>query len=395
MQKATRRQTKAHNDRLVLKTIYDLGETSRADIARTTGLARTTVSDAVAGWIEDGLIAEVGTGPSAGGKPPIMLSVVDASRSLIGVDLSGSTLCGAVVDLRGRVRQRCSRPIAGRLGDAALGLVYDLLDQLVALGGASTLGIGIGVPGLMDARQGVVHSAVNLDWRDLPLGDLVEERYGVPTYIANDCQAAALAECVFGCGRDVDNLVVIKIDRGLGSGIVFGRKPYHGDGFGAGEIGHVVVVEGGAPCRCGNRGCLETLVNRRAIVERARAWAEHHPDSILNQLAGRSSAIELEDVIHAFEAGDPGARAIVDEVGAVLGRALTFVVSALNIRHIVLAGSVARFGEGLIAAIRRQLDRRVLAPLATGTEIAVTSLDADIVILGAAALLLTHELGLV
>jgi predicted NBD/HSP70 family sugar kinase len=395
MQKATRRQTKAHNDRLVLKTIYDMGEVSRADIARTTHLARTTVSDAVTGWMEDGLVAEVGTGPSAGGKPPILLSVVDNARALVGVDLSGNTLRGAIVDLRGRVLDRRARAIAGRLGDTALQLVYDLLDELVSLGGTATLGVGIGVPGLMDDRHGVVRQAVNLEWADLPLGDLIENRYDLPAYIANDCQAAALAECVFGESRDVANLMVIKIGRGLGSGIVLERKPYHGDGFGAGEIGHIVIVEGGERCRCGNRGCLETLVSRRAIVERARAVAAQVPGSMLGQLASRSSALELEDVVRAFHAGDAGARTVVRQAGVLLGRALSFVVSTLNVQRIVLAGSVARFGQGLIAPIREEIDRRVLAPLAAGTEIVATTLDGDIVVLGGAALLLSHELGLV
>src|SRR5687767_2903998 len=177
--KATHRQTRRHNQQLVLRTIYDRRETSRAEIARLTGLTRTSVSQLVAELIASGLVAEVGRGPSSGGKAPILLSVVPDSRHVIGLDLGDSVFSGAVVDLRGRVLHSLSRPLDGRDGRQALQLVFDLVDALVHSNGTRPLlGVGIGTPGLIDSASGTVRWAVNLDWAELELGPLVTERYG-------------------------------------------------------------------------------------------------------------------------------------------------------------------------------------------------------------------------
>ena len=394
MKKATRQQTKAHNSRLILKTIYDEGEISRADVARLTGLTRTTVSDAVAKLIEGGLVAEVGLGPSAGGKPPTLLSVVDDSRYLIGIDLAESEFRGAVINLRGEIKHRLSLPIHDRDGNAALALVYELVDELVTIADSPILGIGIGTPGLMDARQGVVRDAVNLDWHNLPLGDLLEVRYELPVYVANDSQVAALAESTFGDSENLSNLILIKVGRGTGGGIVLNRQLYYGDGFGAGEIGHVAVVEDGELCRCGHYGCLETVTSSRAIVKRAQTIAENDPHSTLHQFAITPEEINADIVLQAFEAGDEALQSVIAEVGYYLGIAVANLVGALNIQRIVIAGNVARFGQALLEPIVQEVRQRSLAALANETRIEFTSLGPDIVILGAAALLLTHELGL-
>jgi N-acetylglucosamine repressor len=395
MKKATQQQTKTHNSRLILKTIYDQGEVSRADIARLTGLTRTTVSDAVAELIEDGLVTEVGLGPSVGGKPPTLLSLVDDSRHLIGIDLADSEFRGGVINLRGKIRHRLSLPINDRDGDAALALVYALTDELVAAAAdSSLLGIGIGTPGLMDAQRGVVRNAVNLDWQNLPLGDLLEERYHMPVYIANDSQVAALAEYTFGERRSVSNLIVVKVGRGTGAGIVLNGQLHYGDGFGAGEIGHVVVVEGGERCRCGRLGCLETVASSRAIIRRAQAIARSNPHSILHQFVSKPEEINTSIVLQAFEAGEEALRPVIAEVARYLGMAVANLVGALNVQHIVIAGSVARFGQALLEPIIEEMEQRSLAALADETRVEISSLGPDIVLLGAAALLLTQELGL-
>jgi glucokinase-like ROK family protein len=394
MKKVTQRQTKAHNDRLILKTIYEAGQTSRADVARSTGLARTTVSDAVATWIDEGLVAEVGVGPSAGGKPPILLSVVDSSRYLIGIDLASNEFHGGIVDLYGKIVHRRTIEIGDRDGEAALPLVYTLLDDLLSSAPGPVLGIGIGAPGLMDAHGGIVRHAVNLGWTDLALKDILQERYELPVHIANDVQAAALAECTFGSGKEVSSLVVIRVGRGLGAGIVLNRKPYYGDGSGAGEIGHMKVVDDGERCRCGHYGCLETVVNRRAIVRRARSIALD-PRSILHRFAAQPKEIDLEAVVEAFQAGDELVREIVLDTATYLGRAISGLVCALNVQRIVLSGSVTHFGPEFLKAIRREVMQGTLAWLVDGTQIEFTTLDPDIVVLGAAALLLTYELEIV
>jgi glucokinase-like ROK family protein len=393
-QKATQEQTKLHNKRLILKTIYDEGQISRADIARATRLTRPTVSSIVADLMEEGLVVEVGQGPSKVGKPATLLSVVDDSRHLIGIDLAESVFRGCVVNLRGEIKHRVNLPVRERDGDAALALVFELIDELLARTDSTLLGIGIGTPGLMDARHGVVREAVNLDWPNLPLGALLDRRYGLPVYVANDCQVAALGEYIFGKRQDVSSLLVIKAGRGIGSGIVLNGRLYHGDGFGAGEIGHVVVVEQGALCRCGHFGCLETVASSRAIVQRAQAIARSNPQSPLHRLVTRPEEIDTNVVMQAFQAGDKELAAYIDVAGRYLGRAVANLVAALNIQHISIAGSITRFGQPLLEPVRQEMSLRAPPVLVPGTRVDFSSLGPDIVILGAAALLLSHELGL-
>jgi len=394
-QKATRKQTKAHNKRLVLKTIYDQGQISRADIARQTGLTRTTVSSLVAELLDEGLVEEIGYEPSKGGKPGTLLGVLDDSRHLIGIDLANSEFRGAVVNLRGEVKHRLSLAIDDRNGEAALALAHELIDALVATAESPLLGIGIGTPGLMDAERGVVREAVNLNWQNLPLGDLLEQRYNLPVYIANDSQVAALAEYTFGESQAVPNLIVVKVGRGIGAGIVINGQLHYGDGFGAGEIGHVKVIDNGERCRCGNYGCLETVISSRVIVKQAQAIATSHPRSPLAKIAAHPEAINTEVVLQSFAAGDETLQPLVVEVGKYLGIALANLVGALNIQQIVIAGTVARFGQPLLEPIRQEMQQRSLVALAQETELGISQLGSDIVILGAAALLLTYELGLV
>jgi glucokinase-like ROK family protein len=394
MKKANSQQAKVHNRLLILRTIYNNARISRADIARVTGLNRATVSDAVTELMKDGVVAEVGIGSSVAGKPPILLSMVDDARYLIGIDLAESEFRGAVINLRGKIIHRLNLAINGRDGDAALASVYGLLDKLIPLAEGPILGIGIGTPGLINTRQRVVRNAVNLDWHDLPLGDLLDERYKMPVHIANDSQAAALAEFTFGASKNISNLIVINIGRGTGAGIVLNRQLYYGDSFGAGEFGHVAIVENGERCRCGHYGCLETVTSSQAIVRSARAIAKNDLHSKLYRLVASPEEINMDIVSQAFEAGDDAIRTLITEVGRYLGFAAAILVGILNVNRIVIAGRVARFGQALLEPIKQEIKRRSLPGLADETVVEITTLGPDIVILGAAALLLNHELGL-
>ena len=150
-------------------------------------------------------------------------------------------------------------------------LVFDLLDELLDGSTAPLLGIGIGTPGLVDSRTGTIRRAVNLDWRDLPLGAIVASATACPVNVANDSQAAALAEYTYAGGDRVPNLIAIRVGRGVGAGLILRGALFQGDGSGAGEIGHVVVDDDGELCRCGRTGCLETVAGMRAIEARAAA----------------------------------------------------------------------------------------------------------------------------
>jgi N-acetylglucosamine repressor len=379
--KATHQQTRAHNASVVLRALFEYGPISRADVARLSGLTRTTVGDLIAELLREGLAREVGRGPSTGGKAPILVELVDGARHVIGLDLGEHVFRGAIVDLRGQVQRVIEQPVTGLDGDAALAVVYELIDTLVEAGRETLLGIGVGTPGIVDATTGTIRGAVNLKWQDLPLGDLLRDRYGVPVRIANDSRAAALAIQLFS-GRRSGNLVAIKVGRGIGAGIVLGGEVFHGDGFGAGEIGHVVVEEDGAECRCGRFGCLETVASSRAIEQRA------------TEAKGAKTELTLDDVRAALDAGDEDVRRVVVAAGRYLGQAIAGVIGVLDVEDIALHGKVTELGDTWLDAVRDEARRRSLALTSGNVAIEIAPPIGDLVVMGASALLLTAELGL-
>lgn len=394
MEKATRQQTKEHNTRLVLKTIYRQKEVSRAEVARVTHLTRTTVSDIVAELLEAGLLEEVGVGSSAGGKPPILLSVRANARQLACLDLSGPEFQGAVVNLRGKVCQRKSLAPENGGGEAALQALYRLLDELTASADAPLLGIGIGVPGLTDPERGVVLKSVHLQWNDLPLKQQLEDRYHLPVYLINDSHAAALAEYTFGELRGASNLIVVRIGEGIGAGIILSGQLHYGDGYGAGEIGHLTVVEGGRQCSCGNYGCLETVASPKALLQRMHELAEYEWISFSALPGLEPGNITWDFVRRSFQAGDETVTELVKEAGRYLGVSIANLVSILNVHRIIISGSYVDFGEMFLEAISGEVKRRALLTTATETQILNSTLGPDHVILGATAKVLSQEAGL-
>jgi predicted NBD/HSP70 family sugar kinase len=278
-------------------------------------------------------------------------------------------------------------------GKANLALVYELIDRLMAATSQPILGLGLGTPGVTDVQQGIIRRAVNVGWQDLPLQALLTARYNLPVYVANDCHVAALAEYTFGQNKNSSNLAVVKVGRGIGIGLVINGQLFYGDGFGAGEIGHVVVVEDGELCSCGNFGCLETVASSRAILKQAQQLAISQPQSSLSQWAASPESITVDQLLQAVASGDPALAAVIAQAGLYLGMAIANLVGILNIQHILIGGSLARFGQTLLEPAQQEMVKRSLSTLTQDTRLEIASLGSDIVILGAAALLLTHELG--
>lgn len=356
---------RSHNRSLVLQTLYRAGQQSRADIARSTGLTRVTISDLVGEFILEGLIVETGQREDARpGKPATLLDINRSAFQIVGVDLSDYAMFrGALLDLDGTILQRREIALAGSTGEAATAKVAELVGQLVALATSPILGIGVGSPGIVDLR-GTVLTAPNLGWSDLPLQEILVGRFGLPALVANDANAAVLAEHSFG-GADRD-MMIVKVGHGVGAGLLLGGTPLFGSRFAAGEIGHVVVgTEGGLPCVCGKTGCLET-------------WL---------------AAPRLEAALSAATASGTPADEVLAEAGRHLGIALAPVVGALNLAEIVLSGPTHLLDGPLAAATIDTLRNRTMAEFHGDLTLRMTTLGEDIVIRGAAVMVLSGQLG--
>ena len=327
--KATHAQTRRHNNRLVFQRVYEQGPLSRADIARATNLTATTVSTVIGELIEEGLVAELGAISTDRGKPPTLVSLAKDARHILALDLSRKSFQGSILNLRGEIQLSC-RAVADVQGETALTVIYQLIDELRAQTATPLLGIGLGAPGVIDPNSGLVRRAANLDWYDVPLGDLISQRYGCHVQVVNDNQAALLAEYLFGEYKRTPDLVVVRIGNGIGAGIMCNGQLLHGNGGGVGEIGHVTVVEQGERCNCGNDGCLETVASSRALVKQAQALARSDPYCRLNLLVESPEAITIETVLQAFHQGDAAVTALVVTAGEQLGKVLAFIKQKLK-----------------------------------------------------------------
>jgi predicted NBD/HSP70 family sugar kinase len=355
---------RGHNRSLVLQALYIEGRKSRADIARETGLTRVTVSDLVAELIVEGLVLEMGQREDARpGKPATLLELNGLAFQIVGLDLSEAAIFrGAVLDLRGRVISRAEVPLESSTGADATAKVIALVGSLVEAATLPVLGIGVGSPGVVDLA-GVVLSAPNLGWVGEPLQNTLEERFGLPVVVINDANAAALAEHSFG-GAESD-MMVVKVGHGVGAGLLLGGSPLFGSRFAAGEIGHVVVgTDGGAECACGKHGCLETwLATPRLDAALAAAATSEQRISILRAAGQR------------------------------LGIALAPVVGALNLSEVVLSGPTELLDGPLAEAVIETLRARTMAEFHGDLTLRMTTLGEDIVMRGAAVMVLSGQLG--
>lgn len=361
-----------NNRTLVLQTLYRTGLQSRADLARETGLTRVTVSDLISELMGENLVIELGQRQeSRPGKPATLLDINRTAFQIVSLDLSGHTrLRGAVLSLDGAVLSSSGVDLAGARGEAAFDKVAELLGQVIARATAPILGVGVGSPGIVD-RAGVVQNAPNLGWRDQPLQARLQDLTGLPVRVVNDANAAVLAEHSFG-GADHD-LLLVKVGHGVGAGLLIGGRAIFGERFAAGEIGHVVVgTDDGPLCACGKSGCLEAWLS----VPRLTA-------AIHDATAAAATPADAESATHD----------ILTEAGRRLGIILAPVVGALNLLEIVLSGPPELLDGTLSAATVETLRSRTLATETGDLTLRMTAQGEDIVLRGAAVMVLSAQLG--
>ena len=359
---------RSHNRALVLQTLYTAGAQSRADVARETGLTRVTISDLVAQLIGEGLVVELGQREDARpGKPATLIDIDRGAFEIIGVDLSEHEVFrGAVMDLDGGIVARAELARDGATGESAAALVDALVAQLLAAATIPVLGIGVGSPGVVDPL-GVVRSAPNLGWGDLPLQARLAAATALPVHVANDANVAVLAE---HGATDLDDLLLIKIGHGVGAGLIVGGRPVIGGGFAAGEIGHVVVgTDGGPRCACGKDGCLE-------------AWLA------VPRLTAQLAELDGDDAARASARDE-----ILREAGRRLGIVLAPVVGALNLSEVVLSGPAQLLDGVFHEAAVETLRKRTMAEFNRDLRLRMSEQAEDIVLRGAAVMVLSGQLG--
>jgi predicted NBD/HSP70 family sugar kinase len=364
----------------VLALIGRNGPIARVDIARELALSPATVTGITRGLVQEGLVREVDQAPSSGGRPAILLGLVADAAHAIGCKISPDRVTAVDVRLDGEPLDFEDRPfdVASPHGTERL---VDLIAELAARWtrpGSRLLGIGLGVPGIVNAELGEVVAPI-LGWPAVRLADAVRDRVGVPVLIDNDVNTLAVSERLYGRGRTADDVLTVTIGRGVGLGIVAGGVLLRGSRGGAGEFGHLPVSDNGARCECGNRGCLEAMVADPALVTQAAA-AGIVPE-------GTPVADGVARLLAAAGAGDGRARAIFEQAGMHLGRAVAGLVNVFDPALVIVGGEGTAAWAYLGQSFDAALSAHTFPPLA-GVEIVVDPWDDRRWAAGAAALVL-------
>ncbi len=361
---------RAHNLALALRTLHAAGPMSRADLSRAMGLTRVTISDLVTELIARGHAVELGLDETVRpGKPAILVDINRHGLQIIGLDLTeNAILRAAVMDLDGMILASFARPITNETGEQLTALIVELAQSAVELATETLLGIGVGSPGIVDSA-GVVLTAPNLGWTNVPLQAIIQEATGLPTLVHNDADAAVHGEYTFGHGAD--DMILVRIGRGVGSSLMVGGVRARGVHSAAGEIGHVTV---GAPeadaivCQCGRTGCLETWLSVPALQAALAATTQEH---------------------------DPkkAADAVLHTAGERLGIALAPIVAALDLAEVVLCGPPQLLEGALLEGVRETLAHRVLRLIPPPTNVRLTDEPENTVLRGTAVMVLSNQLG--
>jgi glucokinase-like ROK family protein len=311
----------------------------------------------------------------------------------IGVDFISVVLTDFVAQVLWRQRT-VSDPQNGQ--NIIIERAEDITQKALDIGkehGLRPLGIGLGVPGLVDVQEGSLVFAPNLRWRDVPLQQIWTERFEWPIFVENEANAAALGEYYFGVARGVQNLIYLNAGVGLGGGIIIKGKLFRGSSGYAGEIGHMTIVPDGEPCGCGKRGCWETVVGPRAIVRQVKKALETDGNSCVLALVDNDlSRIDVDVVVQAAEAGDPTALTALEEIGIQLGIGISNLVNTFNPEMVVLGGALNLASAFLLPVVERTVQEHALAQPCEILEIAASVHGADACVMGAIALVLDYIL---
>ncbi len=388
--RSTVRDLRRRHRRLVLQHLYVDGRMSRLEMSQRCGLSAATITNVVAELLAEGIVVEAGSKESEGGRPRTILAVNPRYGYFVGVDVGETLVRIELFDLTLRTLRTVTHPLTpddNRPSSVVRHIVTGLDTVLAgaAIPADNVVGIGIGVPGVVERAGSVLVHAPSWGWRAVPLMAMLDEQIALPIALDNGAKAMAQAELWFGAGRGVDDLAVLLIGAGIGAGIITQGALYRGATNGAGEWGHTTLALDGRLCRCGSHGCLEAYAGAAGIMASLREADPHSPLIADND--------DQEGTIMALAAaagrGDPVAVRVLEETTHYLGAGIANLINLFNPRRIVVGGWVGQhIGPSILPRLREVVARYALAQPLSAATVVPGQLGPDAVAMGAATLAL-------
>ena len=380
---------RAQHGAILLRLLWSHREISRAELARRTGLSRSTVSTIVGGILATGIVRETRAGSSRGGRRPIMLGFDDDARTIVGLDIGASHIGGVLTNLRGQIVARREAPFPTR--EDPTGTMQAVIELGRALlkerSNVSPLGIGVGIPAPISPGTRRIFGPIMPAWVDVDVQAELSQAFELPVRANNDANLGALAEQWWGAGRGGQDLVFVKVATGIGAGLIIGGQIVDGANGVAGELGHLSIDPNGPPCICGVNGCLNVIVGTQPLLARTAARLPHFPDSQMHE-----PGVSLEALIDAVHNEDSLALEIIRFAGERLGEGLANLLNVLDPAIIVLGGDLTRAGKPLLNAVRKTVLRRTLVTSMGDAKVVTSQIDKQSIALGAATLILRAAL---
>jgi len=364
---------------------------SRPELARAAKLSRATIAVLADELLHLGLIEEIGLGASTGGRPPVMLKFIPDAAYALGAHLFDATWRVVVTNLDAKIVQQLDADIPSNTPEEAIQALKKGVTEITTRVNAQQLlpAIGLGTPGLVDMRTGVIKLAADVGWYDVPIREMVREQLGLQAIVANRSKVGALAEFWYGARHGISDLIYISVGTGIAAGIIHKGRLYVGANSSAGELGHVTVLPDGPLCPCGNRGCLQQLASGPAIANLARRrLREGGASSLRSQFGIHPELITALDVFQAADKQDALAHDVVEEVASYMGIAIANLINLFNPELIVLGGPVGQAAKVLIPPLTKVVHRRAMTYPLSAVEIATSSLGMNAGAIGASVLVL-------
>ncbi|WAM33577.1 ROK family transcriptional regulator [Caldicellulosiruptor morganii] len=383
------------NKLLILKTILDHRTISRAKISRLVDLNKATVSNLTDELIKEGFVIEKGYGHSKGGRRPVLLEVNKNVGLIIGIDLGVNYIHLILTNFIGEIIWE--RNMAIKLGEKQekiLESLFMIIEEAIKAAPPTQkgiLGIGIGVPGIVEKNSGTVLLAPNLKWQDVPLKRMVESRFGLPVYIDNEANAGALGEKWFGGWGDVSHLLYVSVGIGIGAGIVIGEEVYRGAKGFAGEVGHMTIDFNDDVCSCGNVGCLENFASERALLSLIKTLVE---SGVEDEYINRDTVEEMDAgyiIQSALQRSRVAMNAITD-IANKLGIGIANLVNIFNPDIVVIGNKASFMGDLFLEELRRIVYKRAFITQYHHVRVEVSKLKDRACVLGCVAMVISDML---
>ena len=362
--------------RAILEILVDTGPQSRASLADMLGLSRAALSGLSRDLIETGVLreAEVAYDPNKLGRPSILLELDPGHGYFVGVSIEQQNCPIVLADLHGEIV--AENVLAASSDPSGLAdIIKAGVDELIAASGIKReklKGLSVALSGFVDHSRSICLQSAILGWQDVAFAPMVEQRTGIPTSLENNANAAAVGEKLFGRGRDSADFSVVTFGEGIGCAHYIGGKLFRGHAGGAGELAHCTIELDGAPCRCGKRGCLDTISSRHAVISAARE-------------AGLK-AESVQEIEALAKIGDAAAIRILHRAGSALGLAISHVIQLMNPERIVVAAVEGMMGDLFRTVTKQSLDAHVLRSLSAVTEMRFDDVNQNFWARGAAAI---------